>query len=835
MYKQYLKLPLFSFISLFLLAACDSSSTTSIEDNQDTTPPEAVTDVTSNTQNDYLELTWQESTDDTGIATYNILRDGVLIGSTTASTFIDTNAPAGDHIYIIVATDAAGNTTQSGSYTVTVPVTADNETDIDPPSAATNITLTSSGASITITWNSATDNVGISGYNIRRDGTLISSTSSLTFMDNNLAPGSYTYNIESIDLAGNTTSSTDLPFTLLANNETDNVSPSGVSNISYQINNNNLLFTWTAASDNVAVTSYTIYRDGVSVGNTTNTTFLDLNVPVGARNYTIDAFDAANNSSRSTMVNITMPESGNNDTQPPTSPGNISHQTSGNDITLTWAASTDNILISRYNILRDGINIGNTTGLSYTDTGLSSGDHTYIIESQDSSGNTTQSISYTLTISDVASSQVKAFPTAEGFGALATGGRGGQVIKVSNLNTSGTGSFQYALNQPGAKIIIFEVSGVIEGDVNIPVGDVTIAGQTAPGAGITIHGRLECDYDAMPNNIILRFIRVRADHKIPANSSISGNLYDGVQCSRSTNLIFDHISISGGVDENFDLYEANNVTVQWSSISRSDPIGHPDGNSHNYGLINGPAGHSISVHHNLFIHNLNRNPALASGPAEVINNVMYNVRHGFIHHNPAKGNFNIIGNYFKQGPNDNLIPFFFDDESEGTNTPQLSYYLTDNYIDDIGDGIQASIENPWSIPFAHPSFEFIDWNWDSSAARTTVIHDFVNTPITTSSSEIAYEDVLNKAGAFPRDSMLVDNVQEVRNGTGSWGTRIPANLLEGLTVTSAPTDTDNDGIPDSWETSNGLSVNVPDQNTIMASGYTAIEEYINEMASSLIP
>ncbi|MDH5766082.1 MAG: pectate lyase precursor [Gammaproteobacteria bacterium] len=427
--------------------------------------------------------------------------------------------------------------------------------------------------------------------------------------------------------------------------------------------------------------------------------------------------------------------------------------------------------------------------------------------------------------------QIKAFPTAEGFGAFATGGRGGQVIKVTTLNSTGTGSLQSALNLQGPRIIVFDVSGVIEGDINIPYSDVTIAGQTAPGGGVTIHGRLECDYSLRPNNIIIRHIRIRADHSL--NPQIIGDQYDAVQCSRSSNLIFDHISVSGGVDENFDLYEATNVTVQWSTITRADENGGHSEGSHNYGLINGPSGHSISIHHNLFAHNLNRNPAVANGPAEIINNVIYNVRHGFIHHNPATGRFNIIGNYYKQGPDNILIPFFFDDEYHGAGNPQLSYYLLNNYVDDPGDLI-GNIDNPWLLPYEHTSFEYIDWGWDSSNARITQKHHFESVPVTIHNSISNYDLVLTNSGAFPHDLISIEDINEVQTRTGSWGNRMPNNLMSGLNAEQAPTDTDNDGMPDEWEINNGLSTVIADDSFIMPSGYTAVEEYINEVADSML-
>jgi pectate lyase len=520
------------------------------------------------------------------------------------------------------------------------------------------------------------------------------------------------------------------------------------------------------------------------------------------------------------------------DTQAPTAVSDITDTTTFQSVTLAWSAASDNVGIDHYQITREGVAIGTTDLTTYTDNTVSeNSDYTYRVIAFDAAGNSTSSDALTVSVPANPDREVlKAFPTAEGFGANATGGRNGQVIKVTNLNLSGAGSLQAALDMDAPRIIVFAVSGVIEGDIQIPHGDVTIAGQTAPGAGITIHGRLTCQYNDPPDNIIVRHLRVRADHS--TNSQVDGNQYDGIQCSRSSNLIFDHVSVSGGVDETFDLYEATDVTVQWSTISRADTDGHPEG-THNYGLINGPNGANISIHHNLFAHNGNRNPAVANGPAEIINNVVYNVRHGFVHHNPATGDFNIIGNYYKQGPENSLIPFYFDDEYSGSGTPGLSYFMQDNYVDDPGD-LVASVDNPWLTPYAHSSFENIDVNWDSSAARAEQRHIFAQPVESVYNSQTNYDLVLERAGAFPRDSIDSDNVVEVNDATGSWGARIPADLMQGLSAGTPPTDSDDDGMPDDWEESHGLSSATADHNSLMSSGYTAIEAYINELADELI-
>lgn len=438
-------------------------------------------------------------------------------------------------------------------------------------------------------------------------------------------------------------------------------------------------------------------------------------------------------------------------------------------------------------------------------------------------------ICVTLQAPSFSASEVRAFPGAEGFAAMATGGRGGQIIHVTNLNATGAGSLQAALNINAPRIIVFDISGVITADIiEVPHGNVTIAGQTAPGGGITIKGRLYGAYSFNVGNIIIRHLRIRPEYE-----NTAGQQFDSIQFSRNSNVMLDHVSVAFGVDETIDMYEARNITLQWSSIEMSRTSGHPEG-QHNYGFISGPNSFNVSLHHNLFVHHKNRNPAIASGPADIINNVAYNVRHGFVHHNPASGQFNIVGNYYKDGTNDNLHPFYFDDENNGSGNNAPTYYLADNFIDDPNTaGCNGLIQNPWTecdpadlyLPSSHRSNTEFDFSNSNQNYRSITRH----------SSLSAYAFVLAQSGAFPRDIVTQNSISQTENRTGSWGAIYPTDYMEGLSVTEKPTDTDNDGIPDAWEISHGLNPNdSTDNNTIMPSNYTAIEEYINELADNLI-
>ncbi|MDJ0656774.1 MAG: hypothetical protein QNJ40_21615 [Xanthomonadales bacterium] len=409
------------------------------------------------------------------------------------------------------------------------------------------------------------------------------------------------------------------------------------------------------------------------------------------------------------------------------------------------------------------------------------------------------------------------------------------MVKVTNLDDSGSGSLQWAVNQPGPRIVVFDVSGVINGDVRIPHGDLTIAGQTAPGAGITIHGHLYTPYPTSFGNMIIRHIRVRPPEP---DGNWPPAQHDAVQFSRNQLLILDHVDISHGVDENLDLWAgARDVTIQWSAITY--PVlagGHPDGDYHNYGIINGPDGGRISIHHNLFAHNRARTPALSQGPADVVNNVAYNVKTGFVHHNPADGDFNIVGNYYKDGPSTSLNPFYFDPE----NNPTSEYFVQGNYVDDPGI-FEGRVDNPFDSTEYQSAYQYIYCcGISTSQFDHNSAFDFSNysgyVPISTNDATTAYEAVLNYAGAWPRDIVNQWSVDETRDRTGSWGNRRPSDWMQGLTASQPPPDRDGDGMSDSWETANGLNPDDGgDHTTVMPSGYTAIEEYINQLADSLVP
>lgn len=435
-----------------------------------------------------------------------------------------------------------------------------------------------------------------------------------------------------------------------------------------------------------------------------------------------------------------------------------------------------------------------------------------------------------------------AFPGAEGYGKYATGGRGGKVFIISNLNDKGTGSFREAAEAKEKRIIVFSVSGTIHLETKLSIkGDVTIAGQTAPGDGICL---ADNSVSIGGDNIIVRYIRFRMGDKYQKGGMVDGNGGDDAfGGTRRKNIIIDHCSLSWSTDEVFSVYAGDSTTLQWNLIS--EPLnysyhfetGDKDYEHHGYGAIWG--GLHMTAHHNLFAHCNNRNPrfnGIRHTPTEFVdyrNNVIYDWGGNTIYAGEG-GDYNIINNYFKYGPSTNKsVRYRIVNPGKNETIGFGKWFVDGNYVDEAKD---VSKNNWLGIVMGNGGTE--------EDKRNTVIdkpHDAW--PVPTETAENAYQSVLKFVGAsYKRDTLDERIINDVKNRTGSLidvqggyphGTayEMTVNAWPNLKSIPALADNDKDGIPDDWEVKHGLNpADASDASKISSDKfYTNIEVYINSI------
>jgi pectate lyase len=424
----------------------------------------------------------------------------------------------------------------------------------------------------------------------------------------------------------------------------------------------------------------------------------------------------------------------------------------------------------------------------------------------------------------------QAFPGAEGFGAGTRGGRGGRVIEVTNLRDSGSGSFRAAIEAAGPRIVVFRVSGTItlNDDIKVTNPYLTVLGQTAPRGGITLKSNYQTAnsglMDIHTHDVVIRFIRFRSGTYKGRNEGNPITAYE----KGAYNIVLDHNSFSWGVNENVTTYSfAHDITISWNIISEAlNNAGHPEG-PHSRGLFMSGDGNTRnqSAHHNLLAHNDRRNPEInLTGTADFVNNVVYNwgAKAGLASDKYRGVPLNFVGNYYKPGPSSfgkwELEIFHADDKCNRT----LRIYPHGN----IGPNRPNDSLPQDAVVQPDPC--------------KTILRSPNRAPgVTTTSAARAYDEVLARAGAvFPyRDPVDERVVNDVKSGTG----RIINDPSEvggwpKLPSEPAPADADHDGMPDEWESANGLN---PRRNDSAADrdrdGYTNVEEYANELVAHLVP
>ncbi len=424
-----------------------------------------------------------------------------------------------------------------------------------------------------------------------------------------------------------------------------------------------------------------------------------------------------------------------------------------------------------------------------------------------------------------------AFPGAEGFGSVTVGGRGGRVIEVTNLNDRGEGSLRTAIEAEGARIVVFKVAGIIELDSTLKVANpyITIAGQTAPGGGITLKNSAKNTKPALKiktHDVVVRYIRSRPGSNLN-EAGEDGNLDALTIASGSEevyNIIVDHSSFSWATDEVVSVYyDAHDITIQWSIIAEgldcSTHVEDDQRQCHSMGLLLASDGQkNISIHHNLYAHNRRRNPLVkTTGVVDIVNNVVYNSGFGENSFAPThvRGDYgispvNYINNYFKPGVDSGSSDWFIDTKNE-----PVEIYIQGNLV-------------PHSV--MHP--ESLEWVVDNPHPAPK---------ITTFSAQKAYSRVLVQAGAsrglnsdhtffMRRDDVDKRIVEDVKQGigriiddpseVGGWPKLLAGNPYR---------DTDHDGMADKFETLYGFNLQDSSDGSQDADGdgYTNLEEFLN--------
>ncbi len=426
-----------------------------------------------------------------------------------------------------------------------------------------------------------------------------------------------------------------------------------------------------------------------------------------------------------------------------------------------------------------------------------------------------------------AATPLPAFPGAEGFGSTTPGGRGGQVLLVTNLDDDGPGSLRAACLTPGPRTVLFRVGGTIalKSPLTVKEPYLTLEGQTAPGDGICLR---DATFGVATHDVILRYLRCRLGD-VTRREDDSLDVLHG--CS---NVIFDHCTATWSIDECLSLSGNNqNITIQWCLIGESLNNSTHHKGPHGFGSLaraNGP----VSFHDNLWIHNNARNPRMGDnygrGPNFPIfdfrNNIVYDF--GYAASGLTQGNLrvNYVNNDIRPGPSSTAeTPITIGPKSD------MQFFIRDN----IFEGNKALTKD--NTRFFN-TMDLPETNQDGTTVMRRQVRimsrPFDVAPVKTVSSKRLLNVVLPIVGASlpTRDPVDTRLIADVRNHTGKIiDTQTQVGGWPDLTSGEPPLDSDNDGIPDAWEIKHHLNPNdSSDALRINKDGYTNLEKYLNEVA-----
>lgn len=457
----------------------------------------------------------------------------------------------------------------------------------------------------------------------------------------------------------------------------------------------------------------------------------------------------------------------------------------------------------------------------------------------------------------MAAGKTPAFPGAEGGGKYATGGRGGTVYHVTNLNDSGTGSFRDAVSGSN-RIVVFDVGGTIELKSDVVVkSNVTIAGQTAPGG----HGVTLKNYKVGlgGSNIIMRYISSRPGERGTTQD------YDALGGSDGSNSIIDHCAFGWANDEQWGLYSNNDMyTTQWTIVGPSNCFSYHSKGIHGFGIMFGRSNNTW--HHNLIAHNISRNfrgKVTGTDTAEFVNNVIYNW--GYQTAYGTLGHLNYVGNYLKKGVKTSGERYIA--ISSGSGYDNFKFYMSGNKLVEkdgtvkIAEGeewskgvnysasygeAQLCSNSPFSINNNSENVAYVqkaESADDAFAHVTSFVGPAINAQSRTKIDAQVIDETINGTGALTGARPLSEANSSQKEEIEKYGiTQTTYTYPETVTKAQAGdqyTDTDNDGMPDWWELERGLD---PYSNTkaetngdYCGQGYTNIEYYLNDLTVDSFP